>query len=668
MNTLRNADLVIHPVIIGSEVSLREAQNDPAPDMILCAADKKPIRFNSILNLCLEYFPQSPVIVLYDDQDPEVLLKAMQRGARDVVSAEDPKHLVLVVKREYSDLRARRELQQAVERLRQAEDRYTAIIEHSNDAIAYIHDGMHVMANPAYLKKFGYVDMDELEGQPILDLVAPQDLLRLKGFLRSRDSGNSELELTCQNNQGNNFQANLEFSMVTLDGEHCTQLVIRATPPSIQRTQRLSMFGTRSLDTGLANKLHLLQRLDARIREKDDVGLNCTLLYVLIQDFHQIRAAIGIPSSDQLLKELASILKDNIEEGCFLAQFGNDAFVIQNEGSLQDSTRIADRLMDSINNHLFAIDGDFSEPQCSIGLAHLDEAVTSGLEFINRAFIAAESGRTQNESKYTVFEGAPAKPESRPEVKTTGINSIIQHALDNDEFKLLYQPVVSLQGDNRENYAVLLRMLDKDRQQVLPSDFIDAAIQSSQMLDIDRWVVKRAIMEMADQRKQGRKVSFFISVSHCALESGDFVVWVCDCLRQYKARGAWLTLQIRDRDIHKYTQKSKRFIEDLKKIKCQISIDQYGSVSKNDTLIRNLPVDYIKYAPALISNLSARMEKQQRLSEFNQQAQKNNVKTIAMGVEDASNLALLWTTGVDYIQGYFLQGPSERTSYDFTLL
>ncbi|MCW8891206.1 MAG: EAL domain-containing protein, partial [Sedimenticola sp.] len=103
-----------------------------------------------------------------------------------------------------------------------------------------------------------------------------------------------------------------------------------------------------------------------------------------------------------------------------------------------------------------------------------------------------------------------------------------------------------------------------------------------------------------------------------------------------------------------------------KKIKCQLAIDQFGSTPKAETILKHLPVDFVKFDFDLMEDLATKQERQDHLNELNALAKSHNVKTIAMGVEDANSLAILWTVGVNYIQGYFLQEPSENISYEFS--
>jgi EAL domain-containing protein (putative c-di-GMP-specific phosphodiesterase class I) len=149
------------------------------------------------------------------------------------------------------------------------------------------------------------------------------------------------------------------------------------------------------------------------------------------------------------------------------------------------------------------------------------------------------------------------------------------------------------------------------------------------------------------------------------LEDKETLLWICECLREQQAKGAWLIFQIREADLRTHLSEAKELLEGLKKIKCQVAIDKYGVLSKSDTLLKHLPIDYVKFAPELVDDIAANQERQDQLVQLNTDTQEHGIKTIVMGVEDANSLAVLWTLGVNYIQGYFLQEPSESISYDF---
>ena len=254
ISTLRNAGLAVHHTCVSGESDVLDALQRTDLDLILYSADNAPNDFQNSVELCLKSQPDTPLIILYQDHDPGQLLQAMRDGARDVVCEDDPDHLQIVVKREFGDLQVRRQVQALTDRLRESDARCSALIDHSRDAIAYIHEGMHVRVNPVYLGRFGYVDMDELEGVPILDMIAPQDIDKFKRFLRTADTEPSELEVLCQNSDGETFQATLEFSPASIDGEPCTQIIIRDKANDKQLEQKLRLISNLDSSSRLNNR------------------------------------------------------------------------------------------------------------------------------------------------------------------------------------------------------------------------------------------------------------------------------------------------------------------------------------------------------------------------------------------------------------------------------
>ena len=227
ISALRNAGLAVHATKAIDQESLYEALEETKYDIILCLANHPSLELSSTLAVCKKACENAVFIVIYREREYETLMQAMREGARDIVSADEQEHLSLVVRREFNDLINNRSLQQAREKLHESEQRCTTLIDSSRDAIAYIHEGMHVHANSVYLELFGYVDLDEIEGLPILDMISPKEHKRFKSFLRSLSDDTTELEIKCQNNDGTTFDATLEFSPATIDEEPCTQIIIR---------------------------------------------------------------------------------------------------------------------------------------------------------------------------------------------------------------------------------------------------------------------------------------------------------------------------------------------------------------------------------------------------------------------------------------------------------
>ena len=185
------------------------------------------------------------------------------------------------------------------------------------------------------------------------------------------------------------------------------------------------------------------------------------------------------------------------------------------------------------------------------------------------------------------------------------------------------------------------------------------------MVDIDRWIIRHAIAELSSQRKAGRKVNFFINLSADALKDEGLLLWICDCLREFEAKGPWTTFQISEKNVRNNIIAARQLSTGLQKIKCSLAIDHFGINPEPEKLLKSLPVNYIKFAPDFMHNLASNQKKQDTLNSVNKLAHTFDIKTVATGVEDASSLAILWTIGVNYIRGYFLQEPSRSLDYDF---
>ena len=667
-STLRNAGMAIHPVRADTKADIHKALGkDPSPDLILCSADGAAAEFAARVELCHKTTPDTPLVILYRDQESEHLIEALRAGARDVVSKDDPEHLQMVVKREFADLLTRRELASILEQLHESETRCTALTALSRDAIAYIHEGMHVQANPVYLEMFGYMDLVDIEGLPILDMIAPDDLGTFKKFLRSSDSKQGELEIHCQDSNEKIFDAVLEFSPASIDGEPCTQIIIRDTSSSRKLEEKLRQMSSQDVQTGLANKQHFMRKLDEMITGEDQEEKPISLLYISIDDFNRIRSEAGLAASDTLLKDFAQVLKKLIQADQLLARFGEHSFTLLSSQTAEEIKNYATQLRAAIKKGLSSKENTTFNPTCSIGIASFHPRLPNSQEFINNAYQACETARTETAgSGISVFDEREIQASFGETVNETEMQQLIKDALSEDSFKLVYQPVVSLQGESREYYAVLTRLIGDDGEEILPAQFMEEAMQSGQMADIDRWVIRNAVIEIKKQRDQGQKVSFFISLSAAVLEDSDFLLWICDCLRELNAKGAWLTFQIREPDLRSHLQEARALIDGLKKIRCQILISQFGTSDKHESLLTHLPLDYVRFDSTLVDNLASSQQNQDTLSKLNKQAQDQGIKTVVMGVEDANSLTLLWTVGVNYIQGYFLQEPSENISYEFT--
>jgi len=201
-------------------------------DLLISAPSSENLDPSEAISAIRRQAKDIPVIQLIAGNDVDAITEALTLGAQGALPQGEDEWLILVANRELANLEERRARRSAEVALREAEKRCHLLLESSVDAIAYVHDGMHIYANRAYLELFGYEDVDELEGMPMIDLIASCDQGNFKGFLKNYQTlqGTSELVCSGVRTDGSSFKARMNFSPASYDGEPCIQVVIRRSP------------------------------------------------------------------------------------------------------------------------------------------------------------------------------------------------------------------------------------------------------------------------------------------------------------------------------------------------------------------------------------------------------------------------------------------------------
>jgi len=661
VKTLRNHGLAVHADRAGNLTRLGECL-DTAYDFYLVNCDLTGDECRVVLEQLRQASETTPLLLLTSDADAHLAL-AEEFGARDLFAPKDEQRLQFIMHREFRNLLERRKAARLQQRLQETEQRCSTLIHSSRDAIAYVHEGMHVGANPGYLEMFGFSDESELEGLPLMDLVAPEERTRFKTVLR-KISGNDiaeSLEVACVGGDGRTFQARMEFSPSQVDDEPCTQIVIRDQSQFQHLEDRIQELTSRDAHTGLYNRSFLMARLESQVARLDEQRPPLQLLLLTVSNCAEICHDHGMELSESLLQTFSRRLSELCEDLGTLARFGDHDFALLMSGE-QDPQAAAQRLLDGLTQ----IPSDAVpevQPVFSIGIAASHSPlVISASDFVNRALRARHQAERDGGNRFVVYEGA--QPVDADSGFDPDVSALLDRAISEDKLHLLYQPIVSLQGDARENYAVLLRLTNDQGQELRPAEFLESARETGHMVAIDRWVIQHALAELSHQREHGRKVNFIITLSREALQDEQVLLWLCDCLREYRAKGAWLTIQIRKRDIRANLQAARATIESLKKINCRIAVDAFDDGASSDTLLKHLPIDLVKLKPELLEDIAGNTARQESLKQLNETLQSRGVKTIALGVEDAQTLAALWNVGVNYIQGNFLQPPAAEIEHE----
>ncbi len=629
-------------------------------DLLVAAPHSSNLDPLEALNAIRKQAKDIPFIQMVEGNDADAITEALALGAQDALPQGEDERLVLIAKRELANLNERRARRVAEVALREAEKRCQLLLNSSVDAITYVHDGMHIYANRAYLQLFGYEDAEELEGMPMIDLIDPADQASFKDFLKNYAEGSAELNCGGVTIDGKTFRANMSFSPATYDAEPCIQVVIRAEANNAELEEKLREISSQDLVTGLYNRTYFLSLMDGAVNQAVSSGRSATLAYIEVNQYSTLLAEAGMAGVDLLLTDLANLLRGHFGQQAELARFGDDVFCALLADQTPEQCREGlQSLLKKVEGHLFEVSGRTLQTTLSIGGAGVNEQTAKAQEVVDRAHRCADELPGNGLKIYD-----PAD-DLRKAASQGNVVAMVQQALEQNSFRLLFQPVISLRGDSFEHYEVLLRLLDPEGKEVAPGEFMSAAREAGLAEKLDRWVILNAIKLLAEHRSKGHETRLFVHLSSNSLQDPSLLPWLSVALKAARLPSDALVFQFNEPDAIAYLKQAKALTEGLAQLHCKVALCQFGCSLNPFNTLKHLTVDFVKVDGSYSQDLTT-AENQEALKTLLASLHAQAKLTIVPFVESASALATLWQAGVNYIQGYYLQGPSQSMDYDFS--
>ncbi len=668
-NVLRNAGQASRLSFAEDLDGMDTALDQQMPELVLCAMNLNSAPLTEVTSLLEQRELRIPLIAIAESADEIDVIQAMRQGARDLCSYDQPEHLQLVVKREISQIKTGQNARNYELKFHESEKRARMLMESSRDAIAYVHQGMHIFANSSYLEMFGFDELEEIEGTPILDMVAPEDHAEFKEFLRNYSKGDEregKLETHGLLPDGKKFDAEMEFAPASVDGEPCTQIIIRSQAgSSAELEQKLKYLSKTDVLTGLFNRQYFMEELELAVTDAVTGSGSAAVIYLLMDNFKSIKDNLGIGAADIVISDIANLLRNQTAENDIVARFGDHSFtVLRRDCSAEQIQALAEKFRQVVEDHIADVEEQSVTTTCSIGMSLVAESTPSAHEVVSRADLACEVARSSGGNRIHLHN--PVVDEKIGRERDQQMHALIKDALERDQFQLLYQPIVSLQGERGGKYEVLLRMLNDDGEPILPTQFLPIADQTGQTAEIDRWVIQNAIRTLATHRAQGAETQFFIKISAATLLHQELVPYINNCMKVTRLPGDALIFEVAEKDAAQHLKHAKHFVKTLKELHCKTALEHFGAGPNSFQLLKHLPVDYLKIDGSFIHNLASDNDNQAMVKSILDTANSMNRQCIAEYVQDAHSLAVLWQSGIQFIQGNFLQEPSAALDYDFS--
>ncbi len=667
VSNLRSLGYAIKSTRVEDAEDLGEALDHGDCDLILCSLESSSLPLADIVASLKGQAEAPPIIALASNMTEHSADRVMSTGARDLVSKNNPAHLKLVVARELENVRRSRQLAALQTSYFDSEKRCQVLMESSRDAIAYVHDGMHVYANLAYLDLFGFESFDEIEGTPIMDMVATTDQSKLKEFLRKQAreaGGNDKLEVKLRHADDSSFSGEMEFSRATIDGEACTQIVIRDQTNSKELERQITLLSQTDQLTGLFNRQHLINALQQLFEKTGNEDFKpATLFLVRLDNMDALREEIGVLGADQAIKAIGELLGKSAPRDGVVARFEGATFaVLSPQTADEEINAYAQSVVKTITRA--ELEDAKVAITCALGVCKLDAEVGDANEALSRAERALANCRETSEPVSVYKPKAGEKSQKQLDQEWT---ARFEAVLQKNELRLLYQPIVSLGGDELERFEVLVR-LPMDGREMEEHEFLPIAERANMLNSVDRWVILNTLKKLVVSLKQNANTVFFVRLGRGALEDGELFRWIHDRVKALKLPHGSLVFQFDEQDALSHLKQARAFSFALHKINCKIALDNFGTGPNPFQLLKHVPADYLKINRAFMEGLLSNQKNQEAIQKIARKAKEIGKPTIAPSVEDAGSLSVLWSLGTDLIQGNFLQPPTDAPSYDFSAM
>ena len=666
---LRNSGIAVRPLRPASADELVAMLGAQQIDLVLAAQQSTGIPFAEVMQHVTGSGKDIPVVAVSNGIDDASFDEAQSAGARNFVLRHKPLQLLATVRSEWDDLEGRRALRKLEARVRETERRCDTLIESSREPIAYVHEGMHIRANSAYLEMFGYDSFEDIEGMSLLDLVAPQYVEDFKHLLKDLAKGDPpppRYDLEARDIHGNGFPASMEFTSALYEGESCLQVIFRRQEQEFDPGLALEIEELRQRDqvTGLLNRPTFLRALEDVVADAAQSNGQHGLLLLEPDHYQRLLHEIGLDAADAILAAMGERLQSAIGDDAIAARFSEHSLaVLLRNGDYAKTTALAERIREAFASHVFPIGSRSSVITASIGGVQIGEKIASVTQVLAKANQGVQSSIGVGGNRVEIFD--PSAVDRAEEEHVQAWVARLRDALDQEGFVLHYQPVISLQGDTGAVYETFLRLDAGDGELVKPLSFLQIAEQHGLLWEIDRYVIGHTIARIGQRISAGKPTTLLVKVSQSSLNDDSLVRYIGEQLTAHGVPGEYLVLQLPEAKVFTHLKAAQEFAAAIGRLDCRIALEQFGAGLDSFQLLTHLKPNLLKMDRSFVEDLPKNPGNQERIREIATKARELGIRTIAEFVADAASMSILFSAGVDYVEGNFLAGAGPDMNYDF---
>jgi diguanylate cyclase (GGDEF)-like protein/PAS domain S-box-containing protein len=538
-----------------------------------------------------------------------------------------------------------------------------SVVENSSEIVTIVEpDGTLRFANPAWQRVLGYHPEQEIGKMNVLEYVHPEDLPHVLEEIEKAisDGGvtTNGAEYRFRHKDGS-WRWVESMGTYLLDDPHVKGVVVTSRNITERKAleEELEYRAFHDPLTGLPNRQLFLDRLGhALARTQRRRGMRVAVLFMDLDGFKVVNDSLGHETGDRLLVAVCERLKGCLRPEDTLARFGGDEFVVLLEDveGPEEAARMAQRIIEVLRNR-FVLEGRELYARASIGIAMGEDRTKDPEDLLRDADTAMYRAKEEGKG-YSVFDPAMYDRVLDRLEAENGLG----RAVEQEQFLLHYQPLVSLQTGEVVAVEALVRWEHPERGLLNPDEFVPMAEESGLVIPMGEQVLRAACLRAKEwQERYPHSPPLIMSVNLSArqLSRPDLAETIEAILKETGLEGSYLTLDVTETIYVRALAGDTATLDRLRELGVSIFIDDFGMGYSSLAYLKRLPADALKIDHSFVKGLGEDVEDTAIVHTIIELAHTLGLEVIAEGVETEEQAALLKEMGCDLAQGYHFARP-----------
>lgn len=541
------------------------------------------------------------------------------------------------------------------------EDRYISSIEAMNGSVWEWNEKNNTIHISNKIRNRLGIEKNELTLDEWYSYIHEDDNNRVKNYFNdiclNKVCGNANIEYSVINTKGEKLYLRYSGRGIIRDDIYHLAGIIKDITKEKQNELKIHFMNYYDNITGVPNRRMFSEKFGELIETNKKEQTKLALAFFDIDNFKNINDTYGHEIGDNILMKICERVYEALDERCAFARFGGDEFVIA-VSDVVDELEIKIFLENILNNirKPFAINDKIIYSSISMGVSVYPNDSENLNTLLKTADMAMHSAKEEGKNRYKFFDEEISKMLKRQ----YDIEKSLRIALEKKEIFMVFQPKVTIDGENVQGFEALVRWISEDLGFVSPAEFIPIAESSGLIIDLGKYIIEESFKKCKELKElTDKKFNIAINISDIQLRENGFIDFIKESLERYDISPEYIQFEITEGVIMQSVARNIELLLELKKLGVTIALDDFGTGYSSLSYLKRLPIDVLKIDKSFVDGIGVD-EKSECIAESIIKLSHNlNLKVVAEGVETKAQLGYLEKMKCDIAQGYYFSKPEK---------